>query len=72
MLTPLKQLFDYTRARDVAAGGSTTITFEITAADLAEVDEQTGDLVSEAASYTLMFDDGGGQVVNMTAVVKGA
>jgi beta-D-xylosidase 4 len=72
LLTPIKQLFDYTRVRDVAAGGSATITFEVTAADLAEVDEKTGDLVSEAATYTLMFDDGGGQIVNMTAVVTGA
>ena len=36
------------------------------------MDEKTGDLVSEAAGYTLMFDDGGGQVVSLPAKVGGA
>ena len=41
------------RARSVAAGAERTVTFAVSAADLAEVDEHTGDLVSEAAGYTL-------------------
>ena len=36
------------------------------------MDEKTGDLVSEAAGYTLMLDDGGGQVVSLPAKVGGA
>ena len=71
LMTPIKQLFDYERARSVAAGAERTVTFAVSAADLAEVDEQTGDLVSEAAAYTLTFDDGGGQTVSMDAAVKG-
>ena len=71
LMTPIKQLFDYERARGVAAGAERTVTFAVSAADLAEVDEQTGDLVSEAAGYTLTFDDGGGQTVSMDAAVKG-
>ena len=55
LMTPIKQLFDFSRTRD---GASRVVEFELSAAAIAEVDEKTGDLVSEAASYTLMFDDG--------------
>lgn len=71
LMTPIKQLFDFHRVRDVAPGESRVVEFEVSAAAIAEVDEKTGDLVSEAASYTLMFDDGAGQLVNMPAKVTG-
>ena len=71
LMTPIKQLFDFSRVRDVAPGASRVIEFDLSAAAIAEVDEKTGDLVSEAASYTLMFDDGTGQVVTMPATVSG-
>ena len=71
LMTPIKQLFDFHRVRDVAPGESGVVEFEVSAAAIAEVDEKTGDLVSEAASYTLMFDDGAGQLVNMPAKVTG-
>jgi hypothetical protein len=32
------------------------------------VDEKTGDLVSEAAGYTLMFDDGGAKNATFCAI----
>ena len=75
LLTPRKQLFDYTRLKAVKSGGSATISFNVTAAAIAEVDEKSGDLVSEAGSYELLFDDGSGKkagVVSMVAAVKGA
>lgn len=73
LMTPIKQLFDFSRVRDVAPGASRVIDFELSAAAIAEVDEKTGDLVSEAASYTLMFDDGtGDEAVTMPATVRGA
>jgi len=71
LMTPIKQLFDFSRVRDVAPGASRVIEFDVNAAAIAEVDEKTGDLVSEAASYTLMFDDGTGQAVTMSATVSG-
>ena len=61
LMTPIKQLFDFSRTRDVAPGASRVVEFELSAAAIAEVDEKTGDLVSEAASYTLMFDDSTGR-----------
>jgi hypothetical protein len=36
-MTPLKQLFDFSRVRDVPAGGSSVAEFEVSAAALAEV-----------------------------------
>jgi hypothetical protein len=36
-MTPLKQLFDFSRVRDVPAGGSSVVEFEVSAAALAEV-----------------------------------
>ena len=75
LLTPRKQLFDYARLKGVKKGSSTTLTFNVTAASIAEVDEKTGDLVSEAGSYELLFDDGsGGKIglVSMAVAVKGA
>ena len=71
LLTPRKQLFDYTRVKAVKAGRSTTVTFNITAAALAEVDEKSGDLVSEAGIFNLRFEDGSGKFVPMTATVQG-
>ena len=72
LLTPLKQLFDFARVKAVPPGASAIIEFEVSASAVAEVDEQSGDLVSAAASFTLMFDDGGGQVVSLPAKVSGA
>ena len=72
LLTPLKQLFDFARVKAVPPGASATIEFEVSASAVAEVDEQSGDLVSAAASFTLLFDDGGGQVVSLPAKVSGA
>ena len=72
LLTPLKQLFDFQRVNDVKAGGSVSVLFHVTAAALAEVDEESGDLVSEAAEYELRFEDGGGQAVQLQASVVGA
>ena len=72
LLTPLKQLFDFQRVNDVKAGGSVSVLFDVTAAALAEVDEESGDLVSEAAEYQLRFEDGGGQAVQLQASVVGA
>lgn len=71
LMTPIKQLFDFSRVRDVAPGESRVLEFELSAAAIAEVDEKTGDLVSEAASYTIIFDDGAGQLVSMPAKVSG-
>lgn len=61
LMTPIKQLFDFSRTRDVAPGASRVVEFELSAAAIAEADEKTGDLVSEAASYLLMFDDSTGR-----------
>jgi hypothetical protein len=82
LLTPLKQLFDFSRVVDVPAAASvptddtvgaapTLIKFNVSAASLAEIDEKTGDRVSEPGRYELTFEDGGGQVVKMVATVGG-
>jgi beta-glucosidase len=72
LLTPLKQLFDFGRLA-IKSGAQKTITFNVTAAVLAEVDEQSGDLVSEAGEFELVFDSGdaaaGGSVTTNAAVV---
>lgn len=71
LLTPLRQLFNFTRVKNLAAGASASVEFLVAASDLAEVDEQSGDRMSEPGSYELQFDDGAGQVVTMAAVVQG-
>eukprot|EP00937_MAST-01D_sp_MAST-1D-sp2_P002954 g2954.t1 len=71
LLQPAKQLFDFQRAHDVGAGGSTTVAFNVTAASLALVDEQSGDVVSEPGAFTLLFDVGGGTTLEMQATVVG-
>jgi hypothetical protein len=48
----------------------------VTAASLAEVDEKSGDLISEPGMFELLFDDGSGSgssigVVSMAAAVGG-
>jgi hypothetical protein len=72
LLTPLKQLFDFGRLA-IKSGAQKTITFNVTAAVLAEVDEQSGDLVSEAGEFELVFDSGDaaarGSVTTNAAVV---
>lgn len=70
LLTPLKQLFDFQRST-VAAGKSAAVTFAVTAAALAGADA-SGDLVAEAAAYTLLFDGGGGSTVRLDAKVGGS
>ena len=73
LLQPQKQLFDFARVRDIKAGSRAAITFQITAAALAEVDEATGDLVSEPGRAVLMFDDGSGDPpLQMAAQTAGA
>lgn len=45
----------FKRLADVAPEGHESVTFNITSADFANPDETTGDLVSQAQSYTLQF-----------------
>ena len=74
LLTPQKQLFDFTRLHNVKAGTQHSFTFNITTKSVAEVDEITGDLVSERGEYELLFDDGSGMVsgtLTMGAKVTG-
>lgn len=79
LLTPLKQLFNFTRvvnvpaaaSRAIATAAPTLIKFDVSLASLAEVDEKTGDRVSEPGRYELSFEDGGGQTVKMMATVSG-
>lgn len=74
LLTPQRQLFDFTRLHGVKAGGQHTITFNVTASSVAEVDEKSGDLVSAQGQYELLFDDGSGMttgIVRMSASVTG-
>ena len=75
LLTPQRQLFDFTRLHDVKAGSRQSITFNVTASSVAEVDEKSGDLVSEQGQYELHFDDGSGTAegaLAMSASVDGA
>lgn len=60
LLSPLRELFDYTRLHDVAPGETRSVTFAVTAKTLALVDESTGDLVAQAGEYAMMFDSGAG------------
>ena len=70
MLPQIKELFDFTRVT-VAQGSSTTVTFDVTAASIAQYAEPSGDKVATAGTYTLMFEDGAGGVASMAAVVQG-
>ena len=76
LLTPRKTLFDFMRVADIAAGATTEVRFNVTAADLAQADETNGDWVVEPGSFVLRFEDGSfGQrasAVEMTATIKGA
>eukprot|EP00038_Savillea_parva_P000253 m.95117 g.95117 ORF g.95117 m.95117 type:complete len:954 (-) comp10088_c0_seq1:7-2868(-) len=71
LLTPLRQLFDFQRTT-VESGGTTSVMFNVSVRALATYDADTGDLVARPGPITLSFDDGGGQVVNMTATVSGS
>lgn len=71
LLTPLKQLFDFHRVNNVSVGGTRLVQFNVTASSLSEVDEASGDRVSEAAEYELIFDDGGGRMATAAASVTG-
>ena len=42
LLTPMKQLFDYSRVKAVAAGAHVDISFNVSASSLAEVAEASG------------------------------
>jgi hypothetical protein len=70
LLPMIKQLFDFQRVT-VGSGGSVTLTFNLTAAVLSEYGATTGDRVAKAGGVTLMFEDGGGQVVTLVAKVTG-
>ena len=76
LLTPLRQLFDFERVVAVPAAGPLEsrrlVRFNVTAASLAEIDEKTGDKVSEPGTYALTFADGGGEEVALVATVGGA
>ena len=81
LLSPLKQLFDFQRhaggsgsgSGGVRAGQSAVLTFNITAASLALVQDPSGDLVAVPGSYEIIFDDGSssGSLV-LGAMVTGA
>lgn len=59
------------RLSAVLKGGTATVSFGVTADTLAVVSTNTGDLVASAGGYTLMFDDGSGEMLEMTAAVVG-
>lgn len=71
-LAPLRQLFDFQRLPAVPKGGTATVTFDVTADALAVYGADTGDLVASAGGYTLMFDDGSGEMLEMQAAVVGS
>jgi hypothetical protein len=70
LLPMIKQLFDFQRVT-VGSGRRVTLTFNLTAAVLSEFEATTGDRVAKAGGVTLMFEDGGGQVVTLVAKVAG-
>ncbi len=71
LLPPIRQLFAFTRVHDVEQGGQAQVVFNVTARDLAQYDEKTGDLVSRAGAYKVEIDDGAGQKVTLDAEVHG-
>ena len=60
LLAPMRELFDFTRVKDVAPGTSVDVTFEVSSKVLAVVDEVSGDIVATAGTYDLFFDSGAG------------
>jgi hypothetical protein len=58
LLTPRRTLYDYQRIKGVKAGGSKSVTFNVSAAAIAAYDEGSGDLVSEPGRYQLLWEDG--------------
>jgi hypothetical protein len=70
-LSPLKQLFGFTRQHDVPAGATSAVTFNVSVGDLALVDESSGDRVSEPGEYVVSFELGAGDQLQMDARVAG-
>lgn len=66
-----KQLFDFTRLNDIAAGQSQQTIFAITPTKLALSDVHTGDLISAAGSYELTFEDGSGGAAVVAVTIGG-
>ena len=56
---------------DIKAGATTHVTFNISAASLAVVDESSGDTVVEAAKMELLFDHGTGDALQLDAAIVG-
>eukprot|EP00040_Diaphanoeca_grandis_P022561 m.121584 g.121584 ORF g.121584 m.121584 type:complete len:950 (-) comp28865_c0_seq1:374-3223(-) len=70
LLTPLKQLFDFTRVT-VASKATTVVDFTVSA-DVLATYKDNGDLVKQAGVYTLSFEDGGNVRSESQATVSGA
>ena len=66
---PVKSLFDFARARDVAAGGTATVAFRVDAASLKLV-ASNGDLVAASGRYMLRFETGDPSVEVAEAEVR--
>ena len=66
---PVKSLFDFARARDVAAGGTATVAFRVDAESLKLV-ASNGDLVAGSGRYTLRFETGDPNVEVAEAEVR--
>ena len=62
-------LFDFARARDVAAGGTATVAFRVDAESLKLV-ASNGDLVAASGRYTLRFETGDPNVEVAEAEVR--
>ena len=74
LLTPTKQLIDFARVKAVKAGESVIVSYNVSSASVAEVDEASGDIASEAGEFELIFDDGSGTssgTLSMLATVSG-
>ena len=56
---PVRSLFDFARANDVAVGASATITFAVNARSLLLVSKE-GDRVAAPGEYALSFELGDG------------
>lgn len=70
LLSPLKQLFAYERLT-VTSGATATVRFNVSAVLLAEYEESSGDLVSEAANVNLMFSHGEESAISLMAQIAG-
>ena len=64
---PVRSLFDFARARDVAVGASATITFAVNARSLLLV-SPSGDRVATPGEYALTFEIGDGATSEAMAV----